>query len=100
MTKSNLFNDYYIIISKTACATKKLFNKKVASAKFCNNNLPSTLQYDVSPSFRSHLTDENCKNRDIPFLNFCYRSENDVALLNFNTRCTILIKVSQNIKVK
>ena len=65
MAKSDLFNDYYInlmpIISKTACATKKLFSKKVTSAKFCNNKVPSTLQYNVWSSFRSHLTDENSK---------------------------------------
>ena len=51
MAKSDLFNDYYInlmpIISKTACATKKLFSKKVTSAKFCNNKVPITLQYNV-----------------------------------------------------
>ena len=39
MAKSDLFNDYYIriipISSKTACATKNLFSKKVTSAKFC-----------------------------------------------------------------
>ena len=65
MAKSDLFNDYYInlmpIISKTACATKKLLSKKVTSAKFCNNKVPSTLQYNVWSSFRSHLTDENSK---------------------------------------
>ena len=72
MAKSDLFNDYYInlmpIISKTACATKNLFSKKVTSAKFCNNKVPSTLQYNVWSSFRTHLIEENSKSTS-PLLN-------------------------------
>ena len=48
MAKSDLYNDYYTnlmpIISKTASATKNLLSKKVKSAKFCNNEVPITLQ--------------------------------------------------------
>ena len=76
MAKSDLFNDYYInlmpIISKTTCATKNLFCKIVTSTKFSNNKVdkvPSTLQYNVWSSFRSHLTDENSKNTS-PFFHF------------------------------
>ena len=65
MAKSDLFNDYYInlmpIISKTACPTKKLIKQELTSAKFCNNKMPSKLQYNVWSSFRTHLTEENSK---------------------------------------
>ena len=54
------------IIPKTACDTKKIiYLVNLTSANFCNNKVPSTLQYNAwsvwRSSFRSHLTDENSK---------------------------------------
>ena len=39
----------------------------MTSTKFCNNKVPSKLQYNVLSSFRTHLTEENSKSTS-PFL--------------------------------
>ena len=40
---------------------------------FCNNKVPSTLQYNVWSSFRSHLTDENSKSTSPLFNTLLYK---------------------------